>query len=533
MMFSLRAYRARRPRRSRGQVIVIGALTVFLLAVSLMMTFAVSWTVRERIRVQNAADANAYSSAVEVARAYNYFSYTNRAIAGAVVAQTMLSAYHSEIAAAADLYWGAALMNFEAAGIEFAEGCCCWCVYFCCPCCCPEHCVHAVEDGIMAAQFIARAGEMADDIQEVDPPFRQAVEAYQTMITRLTQSQSGMRLYVAGELALGGKKLEDINIPGGSAGWVPLGAINAMHFNSAIDTDTNSNNKHRDMTEVINASRPTWTRERGDFDNIPSMGFTLIVMEPLGEKIRDFQNNGGWLQVLQPPLGIGGSAGLVPGTSTGMFWPGPPNPNTRGNTVGSHDWWSFVGLCQHNHAGGGGVMPLIGPILPGEVYSRQSGDKHKGGLIQNPHDGTAHTQFNPQPLKDYFSYRPANQAPWNQPAIYGYAEKNLSRSEGGNRQPWTLTNSGITSPTLVGSRVALKLASSNTSKAVSKALVYYHRIGDWKEPPNFFNPYWRVKLHPFGITEWALVSGSVLSLDAEAVGQMDVGLVSGQRAMAP
>ncbi len=34
------------------------------------------------------------------------------------------------------------------------------------------------------------------------------------------------------------------------------------------------------------------------------------------------------------------------------------------------------------------------------------------------------------------------------------------------------------------------------AKAVSRALAYYHRPGNWREHPNFFNPHWRAKLAP-------------------------------------
>jgi hypothetical protein len=34
--------------------------------------------------------------------------------------------------------------------------------------------------------------------------------------------------------------------------------------------------------------------------------------------------------------------------------------------------------------------------------------------------------------------------------------------------------------------------------AIARALVYYHRPGNWKEHPNFFNPFWRAKLAPVG-----------------------------------
>jgi len=31
---------------------------------------------------------------------------------------------------------------------------------------------------------------------------------------------------------------------------------------------------------------------------------------------------------------------------------------------------------------------------------------------------------------------------------------------------------------------------------LSRGQVYYHRPGDWREQPNFFNPFWRARLAP-------------------------------------
>jgi len=33
---------------------------------------------------------------------------------------------------------------------------------------------------------------------------------------------------------------------------------------------------------------------------------------------------------------------------------------------------------------------------------------------------------------------------------------------------------------------------------MSAAMAYYHRPGDWREPPNLFNPFWGAKLMPVG-----------------------------------
>jgi len=40
------------------------------------------------------------------------------------------------------------------------------------------------------------------------------------------------------------------------------------------------------------------------------------------------------------------------------------------------------------------------------------------------------------------------------------------------------------------------VAGEDGAKAISRALAYYHRPGNWQEHPNFFNPYWRAKLAP-------------------------------------
>ena len=51
---------------------------------------------------------------------------------------------------------------------------------------------------------------------------------------------------------------------------------------------------------------------------------------------------------------------------------------------------------------------------------------------------------------------------------------------------------------------------------LSKALVYYHRLGEngWREAPNLFNPYWRAKLHPFTQEEAAAVLEAAGNTDA-------------------
>jgi hypothetical protein len=47
-----------------------------------------------------------------------------------------------------------------------------------------------------------------------------------------------------------------------------------------------------------------------------------------------------------------------------------------------------------------------------------------------------------------------------------------------------------------GGKARASVGTGKGPKAVARALVYYHRPGTWREPPNFFNPYWHAKLAP-------------------------------------
>ncbi|RKH00725.1 pilus assembly protein TadG-related protein [Corallococcus carmarthensis] len=71
----------RRLRRDeRGQALVLGAVCMLVVAVAVMSSVSIGQGVYEKIKLQDAADAQAYSLAVKEARAYNFLAYTNRAM---------------------------------------------------------------------------------------------------------------------------------------------------------------------------------------------------------------------------------------------------------------------------------------------------------------------------------------------------------------------------------------------------------------------------------------------------------------------
>jgi len=63
-----------------GQAIILGAVSLLVLAVGIMTTIQLGWSIKERIQLQHAADNAAYTSAAVVARTFNFISWNNRTI---------------------------------------------------------------------------------------------------------------------------------------------------------------------------------------------------------------------------------------------------------------------------------------------------------------------------------------------------------------------------------------------------------------------------------------------------------------------
>lgn len=67
-------------RDERGQALVIGAISLLVMAIVVLASASIGNAVYEKIKLQDAVDAQAYTLAVKHARAYNFFAYTNRAM---------------------------------------------------------------------------------------------------------------------------------------------------------------------------------------------------------------------------------------------------------------------------------------------------------------------------------------------------------------------------------------------------------------------------------------------------------------------
>ena len=103
----------------RGQALVLACLLLFILCLGVLTTVQLGHTVEERIRLQNTADAAAYSTAAMEARAFNFYAFANRTQAShhvsAMLFQSVLSFLYFGEAFLTDVY-GVALTISPCAG---------------------------------------------------------------------------------------------------------------------------------------------------------------------------------------------------------------------------------------------------------------------------------------------------------------------------------------------------------------------------------------------------------------------------------
>ena len=112
MMIS--SFRKELGKDESGQAIILGAVSLLVLAVGIMSTAQLGWAIKERIQLQHAADNAAYTTATMVARSMNFISWTNRAMISQYVSamsfQSLMTYLDAQVVLVAQL--AASLLSF-------------------------------------------------------------------------------------------------------------------------------------------------------------------------------------------------------------------------------------------------------------------------------------------------------------------------------------------------------------------------------------------------------------------------------------
>jgi len=509
-MNHLLSSRLRRPAR-RGQTMVLGVVALLVLALIVFITFNVTVAVQQKIKLQNYADAKAFSMAVAEARTLNYMAYTNRAIASAYVGMANVHAYMSEAAILSDMKFAGMTIMAAIAGQEKAQCLCCLGGP-----CCAQHCVHAIEAWINVAGLTIDwfSGKMGNKVQQLDGPATSAMNAFNTHITTMSGAQTLAKnsipvLLMSG--TMGDLKTQNMQKADAVTNDDTLvAALNLQQWQKVFYTNTQM--KQRIMAETVNASRSdfSWSRT----------GSTTQLMFPPNWVADNMKASlwsgpkGTWLvsQIPNTTFSAGGRTGFTDSGFSGFgAFKGDANTTNRGQQLSSFDWGTISGQWRHGFSTF--TLPTLAPIFTAGLNTGNNGNSHSAGfmgdLFNNPHNGSNHNMN--MDLSRFTEFNIGTSYPFNQPAVYAAATTDSRYNEYGRRGPWEIAKdqSGVVTLKGVGNTDGrLAIANNNTTKAFSKAMVYYHRIGDWSDYPNLFNPYWRAKLEPLSNTEVMTVLGT-------------------------
>jgi hypothetical protein len=466
---------------------VLGALSFLVLALMMTLSFNLSHALREKVSLQQHSDVLAYSMAVMEARALNYYAVSNRAIAASYVAMNSMHAYMVAASVTGEMM-GSAQQNFGLIAAQEAALCSSGDL---------SHCKDAAEAGKIAKKYGEAKDKYRNKTRQLEGPFRDAMRGLDRMVDDLHASQKSVHertlASVRNGLAnnLGG--LRQRNAPGASGLPEAVGQLNANEFNCAIDgldcqgSVPNSSDKARArvMTEVANASRPPWAASR---TRVPR----YLHPRFLQELMTDIPGEGAHLVL---PHRHEGTSKTVQQRQA-LHGPGQTGGN-QGVVISADQQGAISNLWRH------GIAPANG--YSASIWSDRQGGGHlpreaHGGRHEFEGVNTTTLRLCASRGNCFMKFRanPDARRDWGQPRVYSYLTARL-RVGNPDKAPWELNPAAtVTFDNGPAGSGELVLA-PREGAALSKALVYYHRLGEqgWREAPNMFNPYWRAKLHPF------------------------------------
>ncbi len=562
-------------RREQGQAMALGALTMAILAASMLFTLNVANATHERVRLQSHADSISYSKAVEVARAFNYFAYTNRAIAATVVSITSLHAWMT-IATSVVQAWKAArwawiiILLTEIGKICMHK----WCLGL-------KHIGHAIKAFKSYRAYNKEYKNKKDQVKDLDKKFEDAVGSMGTYMATVHASQQSVQgavlkntLFTDWDDELkqtNSSKIDD-------ATPLLLKAVNMKLFADSLDNPTpllngdNDDKETRRRSELQYMSNSTrynrgliskdWVARRGFIDVM--LGWMRLWIPGMGTFYDSKHAKLDVKLALIIPFGSGSSKVLMKGDGLSRIQRSGRDSRAMDSelAIGSQEPGGLVLLmtdcADHFPSMGFWFWTARSWVRSDSTKSgsasgahRPSGDSHDGSVDHELQssilfglggkcfaDGRCFMKYDPGDTSGdtggasdpHTSLMFVRDRIDNQQFVYSTAKLNLRNFDAGSatpgaagesaaaKQAWEIRDDGTMKfKDLDGSDVDFALTPTSDAYAISKSMVYYHRPRSWREPPNFWNPYWKAKLHPF--TEWdAAAVAAMGGADAAAAG---------------
>ncbi len=532
-MYALRLRRAARGRR--GQTIVLGTLGVLIISIMMLLTLNVGQAVHEKIRIQQLADAAAFSTATQEARVFNFLAYTNRANIGSLVSAASMHSFMSMASAIPEMFDAAANTFFIHSGLEIA---------ICMTCCLPpyctancHHCVHAFQDFDAALNFQDSYREFRDAINNLDDQFKWAMIALDTHMLTIMSAQKALIAEVFNQILQDNitTDLRDMYAPQASGNDQTLCVKNAGSPGFAPPAILGGSRGFADVferSETIQKFVPTMiangTRWSSGATNEWFVSRRNLIDALLFSPRAIFQlsEDGKPAQGLTSPIEHEGQGRIIKGPNDPVGKITSDEMGPDGNAVGAYDsgWIMSMGLICFISA-----FPILSPYDVFVSSGPDGGDHEKKELCSDPSGHTfscLDTSAGPLSCFTVFDAEPDPGLNFGQPAAYSVIMQDMNVMVGGGKGAWEVDvqtdGRGTISVDLKteGGPVEVGLANNEYKMgdfgkgvAMSKALAYYHMprydTDGWKGHPNFFNPYWKAKLHPF--------RSSLLSFEARFV----------------
>jgi hypothetical protein len=490
-----------------GQALVLGAIFGLVLVLCVLSTVGLGRAVYDKVQLQTAADAAAYSQAAVEARVLNFTAYTNRA---------MVVHYASIMAASAYLTW----VHFLWAGINPL---------------------------LTVLTFVPAVGAIAEAINEVINVLVAILDAGVAALTPILAA-ANVVLWGLQEGAWAAVSLRLSTIApeahSGDSAKLPyqpiwplltsaanMGVFARTRGSAALLLDMENsakillNDKNRDvqlarahMLEIANSARQPWVAygDRWDdpspllFNRHASLGFHLICDVRTRNVARTELGS-------PPPGSTRGAAGQIFSGSALEFDLDCP-------------WWLPSGKARiFQLATMDQVFPALSPENDYDVKGVQASGP-LGPAIRLILRGTAaametiaRDESAPEPpnrpfwISPYVSFAPqARSTPggligdlgnFAQPdVVVGLAKEGIDMNREGGMDKLQARRFASS----IGGSGSADLSYTNADwpsikgisplhkglNAFAAAQVYYHRPGDWRETPNFFNPLWGARLMP-------------------------------------
>ncbi|MEW5740092.1 MAG: hypothetical protein AB1938_14260 [Myxococcota bacterium] len=479
--------------RARGQVLVLACVTFLTMALMMMASFAIANAVHERIRIQAAADAQAFSIATMEARAFNTMAYTNRAIAGALVSEMALHAWKAIAERDKSMMFGGFIAFLQVAALEFAQ----------CPKFNLQHCWHGIQALQIAFRFMQKSNDIGDTIDSNNDTFKDAVEQLNDAIKDTHAAQEDMLEKVKDQMDSNSAVLNRLlrqTAPKATA--VSVGDFNTSDFacaleGSELDGDCKSRSwkstgsvlsadRRRDVMESAAMAARAPFEAGGRFgrnvsgdDYTGSIPVGPVVMNP--QAAMDIQDEGRFIETT-----IGMTEGKVEKDKV------------------SADVQMAIIFVQWKDGFGGMI----------DTGSAESGDPYRG-VPCTGEDCFINFRMNPS----------GGETDYGQPATYGAVKQDLRKTRDERKgpgwvsaRPWEVNTEGRVSVPLTSDKPAeIQLVSKDDGFAVAKGKTYFHQLGAWNVPPNMFDPFWRAKLHPFVRDELSELLGNIGDSDGQSI----------------